>query len=77
MIDFRRSETNTTRLEFHINSPVNIGEMAKVEQIVWVQFCRANNFDSRSHQPSDDWCLVEARDNEIVFSFETSREVRI
>lgn len=59
MIDFRRSETNTTRLEFHINSPVNIGEMAKVEQ------------------PSDDWCLVEARDNEIVFSFETSREVRI
>lgn len=64
MAVYTRRKVVTNRVEYVLPSPTNWVEVGKVTSVI------ADDLSQRGLSESDDRVCVEARDDEIVFSFE-------
>lgn len=68
MATYSSRDITIRRREYSLSSPTNMAEVAKV-------FAAINQDPATENGYVDDFITVEARDDEIVFSFEISKEV--
>lgn len=68
MTTYGRKEIVSRIVEFAVKSGSDVGTVSKVEAIAYDNYCTLTGRSPADHV-YDDWCTVEARDDEIVFRF--------
>lgn len=72
--DHIKREITVTRVEFAVPSGAEIKDFGLVEEWAWQDYCRRHGVELNSSR-WDNWCTVEARDDEIVFTFTVETQV--
>jgi hypothetical protein len=72
--DHTKREITVTRVEYAIPSGADIKDFGLVEEWAWQDYCRRSGREAKSFR-SDNWCTVNAHDEEVVFAFTVEQPV--
>lgn len=68
MATWMQKEIVSRRIEYIIDSGSVITDIYKVAAFAWNKYCEHHEISPNTSWP-DDWCRIEARDDQIVLTY--------